>query len=510
MSIAIPRRARRALLAAAVPAALAATALPATADAATARVNSSGALEYTAASGETNDVRVFFDRKHIFIKDTAPIEVGNACVLDELGTAICVPGSGQAKYSLGDGRDVMRYDTPHAARIDMGADDDTYFGFRVDSIGENGLVVQPADLIGGAGADLISYRFSQRGVRVSLDGVLNDGDRSKDNVRPDWEHIEGSNGIDTLTGSNDPNKIEQYTGLAGNDTMNGLDGTDIFNEGNVPNGADTIAGQAGGDRVNYSQRTTSVRVDMASLARNSGAAGEGDFIDPNTNDALGGSAADTMIGGTGANVFAGGGSGDMLDGRGGTDTLFGGAGGDTVIGGEAADKLSGGTDSDTLDAADNVADTELFCDGGTGDVLIADLNDRNASGCETVTQVGVLKLAPTAITAEAGKAAKLRMSWSHPKSWKQLRKVELRIKRDGKAVGKVAVRPAADRLEDQGAVKVLRASRLTSKGKKVTAQLALKLDKSLAGETLSVDVEATDIKGKRQLQRDAGTIEVAG
>ena len=175
------------------------------------------------------------------------------------------------------------------------------------------------------------------------------------------------------------------------------------------------------------------------------------------------------------------------------------------VGGADADSLFGGNDNDTLDAGDNLADTRMDCEGGADDELIADLNDRNASGCETVTQVGVLKLAPTAITAKAGKVAKLRMTWSHPTSWKQLRKVELRIE----DAGKVVVRPRAERIEDNGDVKVMRASRLTSKGKKVTAHLALKLDKSLAGETLSVDVEATDVKGRRQLQQDAGTIRVS-
>jgi hypothetical protein len=69
MSIAISRRARRALLAAAVPAALAATALPASADAATARLVGVGPtavpqLQYTAAAGESNDVRVVFTGTH--------------------------------------------------------------------------------------------------------------------------------------------------------------------------------------------------------------------------------------------------------------------------------------------------------------------------------------------------------------------------------------------------------------------------------------------------------------
>jgi hypothetical protein len=506
MSI-LSRRARRALLAAAVPAALAATALPASADAATVKVTA-GQLQYTAAAGENNDLRAVFTGSFIHIRDTAPLTLGDGCVLDstdDRGAVLCLPGSRQALYSLGNGRDQMIYTAPHAAKVDMGADDDTYFGdLRDDAVGPNGLVVQDADVFGGPGNDLLTYRLASN-VKVSLDGQPNDGEFPRENARPDFEHIEGSRGNDTITGSDDPNKIEQYTPLAGNDTVFGLNGTDIFNEGSAPSGADAFHGQSGIDRVNYSQRTTGVRVDMASNARNSGAVGEGDFIDPNTNDALGGTAADTMIGGLGANVFAGGGGVDTLEGRGGPDSLFGNAGIDRLIGGTEADSLFGGPDNDTLDAGDNTADTVMDCESGIDDILIADLNDRNASNCETVRNVGVLKLAPAAITAEAGKATRLRMTWSHPKSWKQLRKVELRIEN----AGKVVVRPAAKKLEDKGDVDVLRASRLTTQGKKVTAHLALKLDKSLAGETLSVDVEATDVKGKRQLQQDAGTIRVS-
>ena len=304
---AIPRRARRAVLAGA----LAAAVLPAAADASTVRSVGVGPtavpqIQYTAAPGESNDLRVAFTGTHIHIRDSAPLTVGNGCVLDETGAALCVPGQFQDQYSLGDGRDTVRYLAPHAARVDMGAGDDTYFGaLREDSIGTNGLVVRAADVISGTGNDLVTYRSSQRGVRVTLDGVLNDGDRSKENIRPDVEHVEGSNGIDTLIGSNDADKVEQFSGLGGNDTLEGLDGTDIFNEGPTPNGADIFRGQAGIDHINYSQRTTPVTVDMASLQRTSGAAGEGDFIDPNTNDALGGSAGDKMLGGSGANVFIG-------------------------------------------------------------------------------------------------------------------------------------------------------------------------------------------------------------
>src|SRR3712207_5218143 len=146
MSIAIPRRARRALLAVAVPAALAATALPASADAATVRVTG-GQLQYPAAAGENNDTRVAFTGTHIHIRDNVPITVGDGCVIDDTGAALCVPGSAQARYSLGNGRDEMLYLAPHAARADMGADDDTVFAaIRKDSFGTNGLLVQQYDV----------------------------------------------------------------------------------------------------------------------------------------------------------------------------------------------------------------------------------------------------------------------------------------------------------------------------------------------------------------------------
>ena len=498
---------RRALLAAAVPAVFAAAALPASADAATARVVGIGPsqepqVQYTAAPGESNDLRVSFTGTHIHIRDSAPITVGNGCVIDDSGAALCVPGNFQDQYSLGDGRDTVRYLAPHAARVDMGAGDDTYFGaLREDSIGTNGRVVRPADVISGTGNDLVTYRSSQRGVRVTLDGVLNDGDRSEENIRPDVEHVEGSNGIDTLIGSNDADKVEQFSGLGGNDTLEGLDGTDIFNEGPAPNGADIFRGQAGIDRVNYSQRTTPVTVDMASLQRTSGAAGEGDLIDPNTNDALGGSAGDRMLGGSGANVFSGGGGIDELRGNGGPDRLIGGA---------AADKLFGGEGDDVLDAADNTADTPLRCEGGGNDLLIHDLKDDDAEGCEDLSSVGILKLAPAAISAEAGEVAKLRLSWTHPKSWKQLRKVTLRLREGNEVVGQIAIRPASGKVVDKGAVRVVhKQSKLVRKGGKVSAQLAVRLSGKLADSTLDVDVAATDVKGKRQVSRLAGSIQVS-
>jgi hypothetical protein len=51
--------------------------------------------------------------------------------------------------------------------------------------------------------------------------------------------------------------------------------------------------------------------------------------------------------------------------------------------------------------------------------------------------------------------------------------------------------------------------RLSRKGKTVSARLALRLARSLAGRRLRVEVKATDRRGRRQLERDAATVRVA-
>ena len=51
-------------------------------------------------------------------------------------------------------------------------------------------------------------------------------------------------------------------------------------------------------------------------------------------------------------------------------------------------------------------------------------------------------------------------------------------------------------------------SRVTHHGKTVTAKLALRLPRSLAGQNLRLAVEATDRDGHRQVEPDAGAIRV--
>jgi hypothetical protein len=102
------------------------------------------------------------------------------------------------------------------------------------------------------------------------------------------------------------------------------------------------------------------------------------------------------------------------------------------------------------------------------------------------------------------------MSWTHPKSWKQLRTVTLRVYRGAKAVGTITVRPHSGRLSASGAIGIVAGdSRIAHRGKTVTVKLTVRLAPSLAGKQLRLAVEATGRHGHGQLEPDAGRIHVA-
>jgi len=494
-------------------AAVLAVALPGVANAATLEVFDSTdlgphAFSYTAAPGEANNVRISEGADgSTIVSDSAPIRIVgastlNGCRLDGNGDAVCAPNAKPTGIELGDGNDVIRYLASESlgqprfgGGLDAGAGNDTVFaGIRRSASGV-------LDISGGAGtADKVTYASASSPATVSLDGQGNDGVRDDaNNVRADIEIVEGTAGADTITGS-DADHRERFIGGPGNDTITGLGGSDVFHEGSAPNGADSYNGGAGLDLVDYSQRTNRVEVRL-DLTRNDGEAGEGDLVEPNVNDVFGGSAGDVISGTSGPNV---------LIGNGGIDTLTGLGDDDRLNGGTGVDHLFGGDDNDVIESVDNGPD-EIRCGEGDDDTLNRDLQDVDASDCEIVNSVGTLALAPKALAAEAGETAKLRLSWTHPQSWRKLRKVTLRLSLREQVVGRIAIRPRSERISGRGVVDVVRKhTRLTREGKTVTARLALRLDERLAGKTLTAEVEATDTRGRRQLERDAATVRVAG
>jgi Ca2+-binding RTX toxin-like protein len=216
----------------------------------------------------------------------------------------------------------------------------------------------------------------------------------------------------------------------------------------------------------------------------------------------------------------------QLVGNGGNDTLSGqgfGTGNAPIPlllhGGNDNDRLEGGAGRDTLVGADG-NDKMFAIDTSAGDTLIggngfdtgsADSFDTFGDNVEDrfVLSIGRLRFAPRVLKAEAGETARLKVGWKHPNAWRELRKLKLSLYDGKQLVGTIKARPASGRLSENGVVDLMAGSKLGHHGKWVTAKLALRLPKSLAGQDLRVDVQATDKQGHKQLERAAGTIRVA-
>jgi hypothetical protein len=191
--------------------------------------------------------------------------------------------------------------------------------------------------------------------------------------------------------------------------------------------------------------------------------------------------------------------------------LSGGANDDTVVDGLASDDHIGGDGgNDKLFSVDGRADS---LSGGSGfDTATVDNRlDAFNSDLEAPTAgtVGRVRLAPIVVRAEPGKTARLTMSWTHPRSWRALRTLKVRLYDGAKPVGMINVRPRGERPTGHGIVKLMaRGSKVSHHGKTVTAKLAVRLPRSLAERSLRVAVQATDRHGHEQLEPDAGTIRV--
>jgi hypothetical protein len=507
------RRLGRMLLAAAV----AACALPATASAATVAIEPDGTLRYSGSSlGTTLTIRELADAYEVTDSVSLdPVPSGFAtCTRLGTRTALCPRNRGtvirRVAANLNGGNDTAGPINTHLpVELSGGSGEDTY------NAGNPSFLTNIRFLGGSGSRDTVSYAGSGGsaggGVRISNDGIANDGriGLDTDNVGRDVENLTGSALRDEITahGPLDFAVTGEFArtsvrGGQGDDVLRvGADGglgVDILN-GPVADGADKIIGGPAGSVVDYSERTRPVNATLNFGGADDGEAGERDEI-------LGGN--EVLRGGQGSDVLrapfdsrashgiTGNGGGDFIEAGEGADSLTGGAGGDTIRG------LGG---DDRLNARDGEVDT-VECGSGF-DTVDRDVND-DLDRCDNLA-VGVLRLAPKALRAKAGRTARLKLSWRHPRSWRQLRRLELRFYRGESRVGAVAISPRSRRFVDRGALTVLRRSRLARKGKTVTARLALRLDRSLAGGQLRVEVEAVDVRGARQLEPGAGSIEVS-
>jgi hypothetical protein len=505
-----PRRPKTILAAGLAACALAAA--PAAAQAAEVSLNGS-TLEFRAAAGERNLPELaVLDGNTVLVEETGVGPIvgrGPNCGPGLLvGTVRCVSPGGvlSATFDLGDGNDQFSVTAGALGQIRLlgGPGNDTYQG-------PGGS--QPSQRVhfqGGSGTDTADYSGTEGRIAVVKDDQDRDGriDLDRDKVGLDVERLVDSRfSGDVLVGSDDPSVAETFLVNAGRgDFFNGRSGPDTFVMGLEFGGPTTVVGGPGIDSVSYRRRSRPVKVTLSQGTRDDGmidAEGpglpEGDDIS-GVEQAGGGSGDDQL--------FAGGETSVELDGGPGNDIIGGSSGSDVLIGFIGSDIMSSGASSDMIDAEDGRPDT-IDCGSGT-DTSPRDAVESSVVGCELKARVGTLRLSPKRLSLEAGRTGTLAMSWTHPQSWRKLRRVTLRMRSGRTVVGSVRISPRAASVRASGRALGLddRSVRIKRSGKLVGVQLRMRPSAGLTARRLTVDVEAIDVNGRRQRERGAGALHV--
>lgn len=211
--------------------------------------------------------------------------------------------------------------------------------------------------IGGAGIDETFYTSRNDSVKVTIDGVANDGKMDdagnvveNDNVMPDVERVYGTYGNDILDGG--PGGESQILiGLPGNDVILGRGGNDDI-EGR--GGADHLDGGDGDDKI------------------------------------YGSDGNDKLLGGNGSDLVEGGADDDDIEGGAGVDSFAG----DTL---KYQLEIAG---NDTIKATDGVAEP-VSCGAGS-DTAFVDSTDTLAADPGNICEVKTVTAAPGGSVAGPG------------------------------------------------------------------------------------------------------------
>lgn len=275
----------------------------------------------------------------------------------------------------GTGDDTIKAGSADNNDLDGGADNDTLVGGSGNDFMRLGTGNDVAD--GGAGNDWASYINSAGPVHLDLGktGPQDTGGEGIDTLSG-FENGQGSNGDDTIIGTDGPNQInggqgtndhgdDTLIGRGGDDELEGWKGDDTLVGGQ---GNDTMTGNAGNDTVSYATGSTGpVTVSLAApvgTPQDTGGAGSDTLID------------DTTVGGPpehGVENIVGSQFADHLTGDDRVNAITGGAG---------ADALTLGDNDDTFDSYDGSGDT-VDCGNGNDSGVADEQGVDSLTACET-------------------------------------------------------------------------------------------------------------------------------
>jgi Ca2+-binding RTX toxin-like protein len=316
------------------------------------------------------------------------------------------------------------------------------------------------DVAGGDGQDTVDfaqYTGTRFGIYADLEGDRDDCMAAAPcAVRSDVEHLDGSSGDDELHGDARANTIrgmsrydeihggggddlldgggynDRLFGEDGDDRLLGGDGDDVLEDGPGadhsdggtgwdlmvqpadPDSGDRFVGGDQRDEVSYRARSEPVQVELGDPRAPQGAAGEGDSIALDVENATGGSAGDRLIGDGRDNALDGAEGDDHLAGGGGEDSLLGSDGDDVIDEGNVPngpDHPRGNDGTDTVDYSSRTGPIvgtpgTLEDDGAPGEM------DLVATDIEIVLFPGDrAPVAPADVQAAGGRGA-VTASWS--------------------------------------------------------------------------------------------------
>ena len=273
-------------------------------------------------------------------------------------------------------------------RINAGAGND----FALGGAGNDRFIATVGDgddvYDGGAGTDTYDLGLTSAAADVNLvTGIATSADIGTDTLI-NIENVDGSNGVNALTGN------------AGANRLLGRGGNDILDGGSA--GADVLVGGTGDD-------TYIVSHTGMTLTELAGAAQGVDTVQSSISFALGanfenltltGTANINGTGNSGNNVIIGNSGNNVLTGGGGNDNIQGGDGNDTFAASapvapatnDGNDTYNGGSGTDTLDLSAVFGATIVNLDAGTAtgavignDTLISIENVIGNNGADTIT-----------------------------------------------------------------------------------------------------------------------------